>query len=98
MPNSPVYLLQFRLVVKTALKLLVVFVEYTESNSLLLLAAVYIVDKERAILPWSNIMNVIAEKDTSDLELFLYAMTLINKVERVREKERGKTFMFIISY
>lgn len=38
---------QYRLVVKTALKLLLVFVEYTESNSLLLLAAVYIVDKNR---------------------------------------------------
>lgn len=41
---------QFRLVVKTAMKLLLVFVEYTESNSLLLLAAVYIVDKENGRL------------------------------------------------
>uniref|UniRef100_A0A915I7X2 GBD/FH3 domain-containing protein n=1 Tax=Romanomermis culicivorax TaxID=13658 RepID=A0A915I7X2_ROMCU len=41
---------QYRLVVKTALKLLLVFVEYTESNALLLLAAVYLVDRERSFL------------------------------------------------
>lgn len=39
--------LQFRLVVKTALKLLLVFVEYTECNTILLLQAVYAVDRLR---------------------------------------------------
>ena len=38
---------QFRLVVKTALKLLLVFVEYTESNTQHLIKAVNTVDKKR---------------------------------------------------
>ena len=41
------YLFQFRLVVKTALKLLLVFVEYTEGNTLLLIQAVNDVDQNR---------------------------------------------------
>ncbi|CDW53828.1 FH2 domain containing protein [Trichuris trichiura] len=68
---------QFRLVVKTALKLLLVFVEYTESNSLLLLAAVYIADRERGA-PWNNLMNLLNE-ECSDTELLIYALTLLNK-------------------
>lgn len=39
--------MQFRLVVKTALKLLLVFVEYTESNAALLIKAVNAVDAKR---------------------------------------------------
>lgn len=39
--------LQFRLVVKTALKLLLVFVEYTEANAALLIQAVNGVDTKR---------------------------------------------------
>ena len=39
--------LQFRLVVKTALKLLLVFVEYTETNAALLIRAVAAVDSKR---------------------------------------------------
>lgn len=38
---------QFRLVVKMALKLLLVFVEYTEPNALLLIRAVNAVDQAR---------------------------------------------------
>ena len=38
---------QYRLVVKTALKLLLVFVEYTEPNGLLLVKAIGAVDRER---------------------------------------------------
>jgi hypothetical protein len=41
---------QFRLVVKTSLKLLLVFVEYTESNTMLLLQAINTVDKRRGNL------------------------------------------------
>lgn len=41
---------QYRLVVKTALKLLLVFVEYTESNSLLLLSAISKVEKANSEL------------------------------------------------
>ncbi|CAG12024.1 unnamed protein product, partial [Tetraodon nigroviridis] len=104
---------KFRLVVKTALKLLLVFVEYTESNATLLIKAVDVVDGKRALwitmtwsnenlrepaisvsyLPeilhmlftaagkkvWSNIMEILDEKDGVDTELLVYAMTLINK-------------------
>ncbi|EGV93539.1 FH1/FH2 domain-containing protein 3 [Cricetulus griseus] len=71
--------LQFRLVVKTALKLLLVFVEYSESNAPLLIQAVSAVDTKRGIKPWSNIMEILEEKDGVDTELLVYAMTLVNK-------------------
>ncbi|XP_061444100.1 FH1/FH2 domain-containing protein 3 isoform X10 [Rhineura floridana] len=70
---------KFRLVVKTALKLLLVFVEYTESNAPLLIQAVSIVDEKRGLKPWSNVMEILEEKDGVDTELLVYAMTLVNK-------------------
>lgn len=71
---------KFRLVVKTALKLLLVFVEYSESNAPLLIQAVSAVDTKRGVKPWSNIMEILEEKDGVDTELLVYAMTLVNKV------------------
>ncbi|XP_010218689.1 PREDICTED: FH1/FH2 domain-containing protein 3 [Tinamus guttatus] len=70
---------KFRLVVKTALKLLLVFVEYTELNAPLLIQAVSTVDEERGAKPWSNIIEILEEKDGVDTELLVYAMTLVNK-------------------
>ncbi|XP_006835144.1 PREDICTED: FH1/FH2 domain-containing protein 3 isoform X3 [Chrysochloris asiatica] len=70
---------KFRLVVKTALKLLLVFVEYSESNAPLLIQAVSAVDSKRGVKPWSNIMEILEEKDGVDTELLVYAMTLVNK-------------------
>ncbi|XP_050747425.1 FH1/FH2 domain-containing protein 3 isoform X1 [Gymnogyps californianus] len=70
---------KFRLVVKTALKLLLVFVEYTESNAPLLIQAVSTIDEKRGAKPWSNIMEILEEKDGVDTELLVYAMTLVNK-------------------
>uniref|UniRef100_A0A8C4SLJ3 GBD/FH3 domain-containing protein n=2 Tax=Erpetoichthys calabaricus TaxID=27687 RepID=A0A8C4SLJ3_ERPCA len=70
---------KFRLVVKTALKLLLVFVEYTESNAPLLIEAVSKVDSKRGTKLWSNAMEILDEKDGVDTELLVYAMTLINK-------------------
>ncbi|XP_063088120.1 FH1/FH2 domain-containing protein 3 isoform X15 [Cavia porcellus] len=70
---------KFRLVVKTALKLLLVFVEYSESNAPLLIQAVSAVDTKRGIKPWTNIMEILEEKDGVDTELLIYAMTLVNK-------------------
>ncbi|XP_062925784.1 FH1/FH2 domain-containing protein 3 isoform X4 [Mobula hypostoma] len=70
---------KFRLVVKTALKLLLVFVEYTESNAPLFIQAVLTVDQKRGARPWSNVMEVLDEKDGIDTELLVYTMTLINK-------------------
>ncbi|KAM9225275.1 FH1/FH2 domain-containing protein 3 isoform 2-T2 [Dugong dugon] len=70
---------KFRLVVKTALKLLLVFVEYSESNAPLLIQAVSAVDTKRGVKPWSNIMEILEEKDGVDTELLVYTMTLVNK-------------------
>ncbi|XP_070768110.1 FH1/FH2 domain-containing protein 3 [Enoplosus armatus] len=70
---------KFRLVVKTALKLLLVFVEYTESNAALLIKAVNVVDAKGGTKLWSNVMEILDEKDGVDTELLVYAMTLINK-------------------
>ncbi|XP_055507599.1 FH1/FH2 domain-containing protein 3-like isoform X8 [Leucoraja erinacea] len=70
---------KFRLVVKTALKLLLVFVEYTESNAPLFIQAVTTVDHKRGVRPWSNVMEILEEKDGVDTELLVYTMTLINK-------------------
>ncbi|XP_068432524.1 FH1/FH2 domain-containing protein 3 isoform X2 [Clinocottus analis] len=70
---------KFRLVVKTTLKLLLVFVEYSESNAPLLIEAISSVDTKRGCKPWSNTMEILHEKDGVDTELLVYAMTLINK-------------------
>ncbi|KAM4593914.1 FH1/FH2 domain-containing protein 3-like [Odontesthes bonariensis] len=68
-----------RLVVKTSLKLLIVFVEYSESNSPLLITAVNTVDGRRGVKPWSYVMDVLEEKNGADTELLMFTMTLINK-------------------
>uniref|UniRef100_A0A3P9A672 Formin homology 2 domain containing 3a n=1 Tax=Esox lucius TaxID=8010 RepID=A0A3P9A672_ESOLU len=70
---------KFRLVVKTALKLLLVFVEYSESNAPLLIEAISTVDTKRGCTRWSNAMEILAEKDGVDTELLVYTTTLINK-------------------
>lgn len=65
---------------KTALKLLLVFVEYAESNCELLVDAIVAVDKSAREKPWCNVMKILSEKDPSDPELLVFAMTLINMV------------------
>ncbi|XP_030907616.2 FH1/FH2 domain-containing protein 1 [Melopsittacus undulatus] len=69
----------YRLVVKMALKLLLVFVEYMESNALLVIHAVNAVDQARGTCPWSNLMTVLEQRNGADTELLVFAMTLINK-------------------
>ncbi|NXE97089.1 FHOD1 protein, partial [Menura novaehollandiae] len=69
----------FRLVVKMALKLLLVFVEYTEPNALLLIRAVNAVDQVRGTCPWSNLMAILEQRNGADTELLVFTMTLINK-------------------
>ncbi|KAM9496760.1 FH1/FH2 domain-containing protein 3 [Clarias gariepinus] len=70
---------KFRLVVKTALKLLLVFVEYSESNATLLIQAINNVDAKKGRKQWSNAMEILNEKDGVDTELLVYTMSLINK-------------------
>ncbi|RXG67831.1 FH1/FH2 domain-containing protein 3, partial [Armadillidium vulgare] len=70
---------KFRLVVKTSLKLLLVFVEYSEYNATKLVKAIKAVDRKRGDKPWTIIMRLLEGKDCPDTELQIYAMTLINK-------------------
>uniref|UniRef100_T1IHU6 FH2 domain-containing protein n=1 Tax=Strigamia maritima TaxID=126957 RepID=T1IHU6_STRMM len=70
---------KYRLVVKTAIKLLLVFVEYTETNCTLLVKTITNYDINRGVKSWSNIMQLLGEKDSSDMELLVFATTLINK-------------------
>ncbi|XP_039209512.1 FH1/FH2 domain-containing protein 1 isoform X2 [Crotalus tigris] len=69
----------YRLVVKTALKLLLVFVEFTESNAHLLIQAVVTVEQGRGGVPWSRLVAILEQKSGADTELQVFAMTLINK-------------------
>ncbi|CAF0802364.1 unnamed protein product [Rotaria sp. Silwood1] len=70
----------FRLVVKTSLKLLIVFAEYTETNALLILSAVTKVDRTAKRLLWSNAMKILNEMDNSASEVVLLIITLFNTV------------------
>lgn len=72
------------LVCKTAVKLLLVFVEYTENNCMLFVQAVNAVDKELDVTPWTNLLGVLQRgtktaSNNVDKELAMYALTLINK-------------------
>ncbi|MBN3321082.1 FHOD3 protein, partial [Atractosteus spatula] len=69
-----------RLVVKTALKLLIVFVEYKESNAQLFIQAVNTADSSRDAKPWSYLMEILEEKNGADSELLVFTMSLINKI------------------
>lgn len=46
---------KYRLVIKTSLKLLIVFVEYCEENCYLFINAVRESDRNRNAAPWTNI-------------------------------------------
>ncbi|ESN96195.1 hypothetical protein HELRODRAFT_140337, partial [Helobdella robusta] len=69
-----------RSVIKMSLKLLLVFVEYNDTNCILLTRAVTFVDGQSGNKPWSNIMKLLHDTNNSDNELLVYAMTLVNKV------------------
>ncbi|XP_053459884.1 FH1/FH2 domain-containing protein 1 isoform X2 [Nycticebus coucang] len=68
-----------RLVVKTALKLLLVFVEYSENNAPLFIRAVNSVASSTGTPPWASLVSILEEKNGADPELLVYAITLINK-------------------
>ncbi|OQR73536.1 hypothetical protein BIW11_09668 [Tropilaelaps mercedesae] len=73
----------YRLVVKAALKLLLVFLEYTGSNCLELLRAMFRVQQTHNLKPWSSVMKILSQRDNADMELLIFAMSLINKVEDI---------------
>ncbi|XP_055610473.1 uncharacterized protein LOC129757316 isoform X2 [Uranotaenia lowii] len=70
---------KYRLVVKTALKLLLVFVEYCEGNCYLMVSAIRFVDTALGVVPWNNIMRLLKDYENADTELLIYATSLINK-------------------
>ncbi|XP_062708782.1 serine-rich adhesin for platelets isoform X2 [Aedes albopictus] len=70
---------KYRLVVKTALKLLLVFVEYCEGNCYLMVSGIRFVDTARGVVPWNNIMRLLKDYENADTELLIYATSLINK-------------------
>ncbi|CAP30109.1 LOW QUALITY PROTEIN: Protein CBR-FHOD-1 [Caenorhabditis briggsae] len=85
----------FRLVVKTALKLLLVFIEYNDNNALLVLSAIQTVDKSKGQADWSGLMKVLTEKDSPDAETLVYGMTVVNKAlhgipDRVKREEEER--------
>ncbi|XP_022653292.1 uncharacterized protein LOC111247031 [Varroa destructor] len=69
----------YRLVVKAALKLLLVFFEYTDTNCLQLLRAMYRVQQTHGLKPWASVMKILSQRDNADMELLIFAMSLINK-------------------
>lgn len=78
---------KFRHVVKNALKLLLVFIEYTESNSLLLITAICAVDTAAGDQPWHRVMSILRDS-SCDTELLIYASTLINRcLDNVMERD-----------
>jgi hypothetical protein len=66
------------LVCKTAVKLLLVFVEYTESNCLIFIQTISRIDKDLGAIPWSNVIGIL-KQSSADMELKTFALTLINK-------------------
>ncbi|XP_053689827.1 FH1/FH2 domain-containing protein 3-like isoform X2 [Sabethes cyaneus] len=70
---------KYRLVVKTALKLLLVFVEYCEGNCYLMVSAIRFIDTARGVVPWNNIMRLLKDYENADTELLIYATSLVNK-------------------
>ncbi|XP_057291170.1 FH1/FH2 domain-containing protein 1-like [Hydractinia symbiolongicarpus] len=72
---------KYRLVQKTSLKLLLVFVEYTEGNSLLVWRAAQAVDEGKCNISMKGIVDIINETEANtDEDLLIYSMTLVNKV------------------
>lgn len=67
---------------KAALKLLLVFFEYTDTNCLQLLRAMYRVQQTHGLKPWASVMKILSQRDNADMELLIFAMSLINKVNR----------------
>ncbi|XP_067927955.1 FH1/FH2 domain-containing protein 3-like [Watersipora subatra] len=71
---------KFRLVLKTALKLLLVYVEYTEKNSHRLYECIQEIDNDKRVPPFQGVVDILNEKHGGDSELCLFAMTLVNKI------------------
>lgn len=68
-----------RLVMKTALKLLLIFVEYADANAQKLVNVIKEWEGEQRSLPWSSIIGLLKDYENIDTEVLVYATTLINK-------------------
>ena len=68
-----------KLVVKTAIKLLLVFIDYNDTNYVLLLKALKKVSEQEEEKPWSFLARHMCNIETLDEELCTFAFTLLNK-------------------
>lgn len=53
--------------------------EYTESNALLLIAAIQKVENSKNQQEWTNMMKIMNERKANDVETLILGMTVINK-------------------
>ena len=68
-----------KLVVKTAIKLLLVFIDYNDTNYILLIQAIKKVSEHEEEKPWSYIAKHMCDVENLDEELCTFAFTLLNK-------------------
>jgi hypothetical protein len=79
-PYQSIPLLQYRLVVKTSLKLLLVFVEYSNSNSMALLSAITTIDRGARTPTCTHLITLLTDTQCGDNEMLTLALSLINKM------------------
>lgn len=70
---------ELRHIVKTSFKFMLVFVDYNEDNYLLVIDAITKVDNRHGKPPWHKVMQLLQDVNTSDIELLVFAINLINK-------------------
>jgi len=71
---------QNRLVTKTCIKLLLVFVEYNESNAEHFIHGAMVSEQKMGRKPWKSVIDILNEQNGVDGEIVSLTMTLINKV------------------
>jgi len=71
---------QNRLVTKTCIKLLLVFVEYNESNAEHFIHGAMVSEQKMGRKPWKSVIDILNEQNGVDGEIISLTMTLINKV------------------
>merc|ERR1719187_1284953 len=71
---------QNRLVTKTCIKLLLVFVEYNESNAEHFIHGAMVSELKMGRKPWKSVIDILNEQQGVDGEIVSLTMTLINKI------------------
>merc|ERR1719283_216260 len=71
---------QNRIVTKTVIKLLLVFVEYNESNAEHFIHGAMVAEQKLGQKPWTSVISLLRADHGLDSELVALTMTLVNKV------------------